>query len=123
MTIVLTIAMFMGPLFAMEGPLRRLRTAGMMHYGALASDLGARFERQWLRSGDTVTDDSLHAPDFSAVADLNAIAANVAEIRFVPIDLRGAAQLILATCLPFVPLALTIMPFTEILKFAASVLL
>ena len=123
MTIVLTIAMFMGPLFALQGPLRRLRTVGMMRYGALATDLGARFERQWLRSGEAVTDDSLHASDFSAVADLNAIAANVADIRFVPIDMRGAERLILATCLPFVPLALAIMPFAEILKFAASVLL
>ena len=55
--------------------------------------------------------------------DLNAIVANVADIRFVPIDMRGAGRLILATCLPFMAVALAIMPFAEILKFAASVLL
>ena len=119
--VLVIVALFAGPLLVLGGPLRRLRTAAIMSYGALASHVGARFERQWLRVGD-VTDDALHVQDFSAVTDLFSIVANVSDIQTNPIELKGATPLVLSTLLPFAPLLLLVMPFTEMLKFAAKLL-
>ena len=123
MVLVLVLALFVGPLFSLHGPLRRLRTAGIITYGELASDVGVRFERQWLRPGGDVGDEALHAPDFSAVTDLYAIVANVGDSKIVPLDLQAIVPLVIATLLPFAPLLLLLMPFGELLKFAVNFLL
>jgi hypothetical protein len=115
--------LFVGPLFALRGPLKRLRSQGIFTYGELGSEIGQRFEARWLRSGPSVTDDALEASDFSAVTDAYSIIANVGAIKLMPIDIRGTASLVIATLLPFLPLLLLAMPLTEILKLAVNFLL
>jgi hypothetical protein len=120
---ILVLVLFVGPLFALGAPLRRLRAAGVRRYGELASEVGGRFERQWLRSRGADADDPLHATDFSALADLYAVVASVREIKLIPIEVRGMAPLLLTTFVPFIPLLLLAAPLSEMLRFAVNLLL
>jgi hypothetical protein len=121
--LVLVLVLFVGPLCALYAPLRRLRIAGIITYGELASDVGTRFERQWLRPGGDPGDEALHAPDFSAVTDLYSIVASVGDIKFLPVDLYAVGPLVFGTLLPFAPLLLLVMPLGELLKLAFNFLL
>ena len=115
--------LFVLPLLTLRGPLKRLRTRGVLAYGELGSDIGRQFEARWLRPGEDVTNEALEAPDFSAVTDAYQIIANASAIRLIPIEIRGAALLVLGTLLPFVPVLMLSIPFVDMLKFAANFLL
>ena len=111
-----------GPLLPLARPIRRAQLRGIIDYGALANQVGRRFEERWLRR-DAVRPDALSAPDFSATTDLYSIAANVSRMRLIPVDPRAVLALLLATLLPFVPVAFTTVPVSRLLHLASSLLL
>jgi hypothetical protein len=115
--------LFVAPLVVFAIPLHRVRLRGLLEYGALAAALGQRFEQRWLRSDDPVSPAALGAPDFSATTDLYSVAANVWRMKLVPIGSRDLLLLALATLLPFVPLALLVMPVDEVLRGLIGLLL
>ena len=121
--LVIVLILFLGPLFTLRGPLKRLRTRGIFAYGELASDLGHRFEARWVRPGRNVPGNALEAPDFSAVTDAYSIIGNVGAIRLIPIDLKWVSPLVLSALVPFVPLLLLAIPLEHLLQFAANFLL
>jgi hypothetical protein len=59
---------------------------------------------------------------FSATTDLYAIAANVQSMGHFPFEARALVALVVVTLLPFIPVALMVIPFKVILKEAASLL-
>jgi hypothetical protein len=77
-------------------------------------------ERQWLRPGEDVPADALQAQEFSVTTDLYSIVANANSVKGLPIDLSGVVPLVLATLLPFVPLALFEMPLAQLLKLVVG---
>ena len=93
-----------------------MRQRGTIEYGALAARIGKVFEGKWLDRGGSVDRATLEKPDFSATADLYAIATNVNAIRFVPIDLRNLIALTVALLLPFAPVVLLAIPVKTILQ-------
>ena len=111
-----------GPLLPLARPIRRAQLRGMIEYGALAMQLGRRFEERWLYR-DAIRADALGSPDFSATTDLYSIATNVTRVRLLPFDLRAVAVLLLATVLPFVPVAFLTVPADRLLHFASSLLM
>jgi hypothetical protein len=118
--VVLLLVLFVGPLFALRKPLKRIRTRAIFSYGRLASGVGYQFEREWLRPDEDVRADALRAQEFSAATDLYSIVLNANTVKGIPIDLQGVMPLILATLLPFVPLALFEMPLVDLLKLAVG---
>jgi hypothetical protein len=118
--VVLLIVLFVGPLFVLRKPLKKIRTRAIFSYGRLASGVGYHFEREWLRPADDVPASALQAPEFSATTDLYSIVVNANTVKGIPLDLQGVVPLILATLLPFVPLALFEMPLVELLKLAVG---
>jgi hypothetical protein len=58
----------------------------------------------------------LEVSDFSATTDLYQVASNVYAMRVIPIDLRNLVLLMLATLLPFVPVALMGVPLDVVLS-------
>ena len=58
---------------------------------------------------------ALDAPDFSATTDSYAVVNNAQEIQMFPARLKGIYELIAVTLLPFLPVALTFLPFEVIL--------
>jgi len=118
--VAVLLLLFVGPLLVLRKPLKRIRTRAIFSYGRLASGVGYHFEHQWLRAGEDVPANALQAPEFSATTDLYSIVTNANTVKGVPIDLQGVVPFVLATLLPFVPLALFEMPLVALLKLAVG---
>jgi len=118
--VAVLLVLFVGPLFALRKPLKRVRTRAIFSYGRLASGVGNHLERQWLRPGEDVPAEALQAQEFSVTTDLYSIVANANSVKGLPIDLSGVVPLVLATLLPFVPLALFEMPLAQLLKLVVG---
>jgi len=117
------LAMAVAPLFWLSRPLRRAQLRGVFEYGELAVRLGRRFETRWLRERLHSTQDALSAPDFSATADAYSIVQIVHGVRLLPVRTRTLLALVVATLLPFVPSALSLVPASEMLHFATKLIL
>jgi hypothetical protein len=118
--VVALLLLFVGPLFVLSKPLKKIRTRAIFSYGRLASGVGYHFEREWLRPAEDVPAGALQSAEFSATTDLYSIITNANTVRVIPIDLNGVVPLVLAILLPFVPLALFEMPLVELLKLAVG---
>jgi len=114
--------MAVAPLFWLARPLRRAQLRGVFEYGELAVRLGRRFETRWLRERHSMHD-ALSAPDFSATADAYSIVDIVYGVRLLPVRTRPLLALVTATLLPFLPGALSLVPASEIMHYAAKLIL
>lgn len=121
LALIIALLLFAGPLMAFVGPLHRARVRGILQYGALAAAVGHRFEERWLRRVTDVDSTALAASDFSATADMFAVASNVRDINVVPVGLKDIITLVLATLIPFVPLVFLVMPLSAVIKRIAGV--
>jgi hypothetical protein len=95
---------------------------GVLAYDALADRVGRQFEERWLGRGEADCD-ALGSPDFSAVADLYSVTANVHRMRVLPCDLKSIAVLVGAAAAPFLPVLLLAVPFDELVARIVGVLL
>jgi hypothetical protein len=116
-------AVFIAPLLVFAPRLFRAREEGELAYGALARRVGAAFEGKWVDRGSKIDRTTLDVRDFSATADLNAVVANVYEIRFIPIDLLDVAILLGALLLPFVPVVLLAVPMDVLWSMVRGLML
>ena len=114
--IVISLVLVLAPLAVFIGPLARARAIGRLRYGALASHHGRLFEERWLDNEQPPGDAILEAPDISSLADVQGGFERVYRIRPFPIGRSELVPLALASALPYAPLALLVMPLSEILK-------
>nr|AFK79233.1 conserved hypothetical protein [uncultured bacterium F41-01] len=121
--VVCVVILFSGPLLIFSGKLRQARRRGVFAYGALATGEGQQFERKWLNRREGIDESVLEAPDFSATTDLYQLVANVHDMRTFLLDLKDLVPLAIATLLPFVPVALMIVPLDVILRQLANFVL
>lgn len=122
-TVLAALVVLTSPLFALTGPLLRLKNQATCEYGRLASMLGREFQARWIAPGRPITPEVLGEPDFSATADLFAVAAIVNEIRPFVVDLRLLGMLAFATLLPYVPLLFLQMPFDDVMRLVVETVL
>jgi hypothetical protein len=120
--VVVLLLLFIGPLFVLRKPLKKIRTRAIFSYGRLASGVGYHFEHEWLRPAEDVPVRALQAPEFSATTDLYSVVTNANTVKGIPLDLNGVVPLVVAILLPFVPLALFEMPLVQLLKLAVGVI-
>jgi hypothetical protein len=106
--LVVVVVLSVGPTLVFSGTLRAMRSRAKFEYGALALDIGSQFERRWLNRESRAGVDALKTEDFSATTDLLSIAANVNAIGFVPFGLTALDDLLIATLIPFVPVAIAV---------------
>jgi hypothetical protein len=121
--VILVLALFALPLLVFVPPLQRARIGGIFAYGELAAAMGRQFERRWLGRPGAVGDEALSVQDFSATTDLYQVVSNVGAMRLLPFNVRMLIPLVVATLLPFVPIALAILPLKELLSLAAKLIL
>ena len=112
--VIFILALTTSPLLLFTDRLFAAMHRGMLEYGAVARDLGLRLENRWL--GRPVGEDALDANDFSATTDLYSIVSNVYAMKLVPLGFRNLAVLVIATLLPFLPVALLAVSPAELLK-------
>jgi hypothetical protein len=114
--IVISLVLVLAPLAVFIGPLSRARAAGRLRYGALASHHGRYFEERWLSTEDPPAQEILEAPDISSLADVQPGFDRVYRMRPLPVGRSEIVPIALAAALPYAPLALLVMPLSEILK-------
>ena len=120
---VFLIILFAGPLTIFMKKLRQTKGRGIFEYGALARTVGAQFEAKWLQKKESIDQTALDAQDFSATNDLYAITHNVHAMRDVPFTLKDLIGPIgVAALLPFIPLALLVMPVEVLLRGVVKLL-
>ena len=116
------LALALGPLLVLVPSLVSARRSGMDRYGVLAGRYAAAFEAKWMR-GDVPADEPLlGSADIQSLADMGASFQAVREMRAVPFSLRMVAMLVAATLAPTLPLVLTMLSLTELLRRLAGVL-
>jgi hypothetical protein len=106
----------LAPYFFFTPTLMQMRRRGMLQYGALARAAGEKFEQKWLDRADSLTDDVLTTPDFTATNNLYSITKNIEEIRIVPIARVNVTIFVIAALIPCIPIVLAALPFNVIMN-------
>jgi hypothetical protein len=120
--VVFVLILFVGPLTLFIGKLRETKRRGDFVYGALASEVGRQFEHDCLNRERGANEEAPNAQDFSLHSNIYGVVANVYGMKDFPFGLRSLGLLIAVTLLPFVPVALMVMPLAEIIKDFAKML-
>jgi hypothetical protein len=121
--IVISVVLCATPLLIFVGRLIQVRHCGILQYGALAMHMSERFQPKWLRPPPRLNQGTLDMSEFTGTNALYTIAANARAVRILPLELRSVWLLSLATFLPFFPVWLLAVPFTELAKKIGASLL
>jgi hypothetical protein len=120
--LVFCLLLVLGPLFAFVGPLYHARERALLEYGRLVSRHHLTFHRQWIEKVEDA-EEQAGSVDFSSVADLNAIAEAVRQMRVVPIDLMVVLQVVVAAGAPLLTVVTTQIPLAQLVKWVVSTVL
>jgi hypothetical protein len=112
---VCVVLSFIAPLAVFIGNLVAAWRKAVLQYGALAEQVGHKFESDWLPATREFPENPLQTQAFSATTDLYQVVANVYAMKFMPVDLISVALLASATLLPFLPVLLISQPLDQML--------
>lgn len=121
--IALVAMLFTLPLLVLAPSLRATWWNGRAAYQGLARRMGDAFEIKWFACGRKHDAEALKSSDFSALTDFYAVAANVDAMRFVPVDLKSFAVLVLGAATPFLVIAALMVPTDVLVDWIKGVLL
>jgi len=105
----------LGPLLMFTRQMAHAKRKGLSDYGLLAQRYVESFQRKWVLSDPTPSEELLGAADIQSLADLGNSYALVREMRPVPFGLQDIARLAAATAAPLLPLLLTIFSADELI--------
>lgn len=123
MLIVLLVAMVMIPLLFFGPGMIAARQTALRKYGTLATAYVRDFEQKWLSTRLPAGETLIGSPDIQSLADLAGSNDVVREMRTLPFDKRVLIRLVAATAAPFLPLVLTVIPFSELIQRAIKMIL
>ena len=113
---VFLLCLVLGPLLVFAPQLAQAKRTGNREYGTLAERYVREFDTKWLRRGAPVDEPLVGSADIQSLADLANSFEVVRTMQIAPITRDALIRLVAATLAPVVPLALTMMPFEELLK-------
>jgi hypothetical protein len=105
-----------GPLLVFAPQLAAAKRAGLREYGTLAQRYVREFDAKWLRSGAPTGESLVGSADIQSLADLNGSFEVVRGMRIALVTRDALIRLAATVLAPMVPLALTMMPFEELVK-------
>jgi hypothetical protein len=114
--------LFLGPFFVFSPQLARTKREGERDYGPLAGHYVQQFHEKWIQSNPPPEEPLLGTADIQSLADLANAYQIVKTMRAIPVTKQAVVQLLVATLAPIAPLALTMMPLGQIVKFLFGVL-
>lgn len=114
--VVLSLAVGLLPFPIFVRGLARTKRAGRVQYGKLATRYVQDFEHKWLEGGAPAGETLLGTGDIQSLADIGGSYERLATMKVTPLDRGTLVAFILASVLPLLPLALTVMPLEEIVK-------
>jgi len=115
--VVFLVLLIVGPLVMFTPKLDDAQRKGSAQYGLLANRYVFGFEEKWIKNGVPEGNEVLGTSDLQSLADLGNSYAIVRNMRIFPFALQDITRLVAVTVLPFVPLSLTVLPLSEVLKF------
>lgn len=112
--VVVALVVFLLPLAAFAGPLKRARRQALLDYGALVGRHGRLVRERWIE-GKPVPDDAvLSAPELGPVADTIAAYDAVKAMRTVPVGKTGIIPLAAAAAVPMLAVLAIQMPVKDL---------
>jgi hypothetical protein len=120
--VVFLLCIVLGPLVVFAPQLAQAKRTGNREYGALAERYVREFDAKWLRGGASADEPLVGSGDIQSLADLANSFEVVRTMQIAPITRDALFRLVAATLAPVVPLALTMMPFEELLKKLLGIL-
>lgn len=118
--VVMSTAIFMGPLLVFTRRLVEVRRLGLLAYGALGTRYSRDFDERWLRG---TSGSPLGTADIQSLADLANSVDVVRRMRVVPLNLRNLAVPVAAGALPFLPLITTLIPLDQLVRDIVTTIL
>lgn len=119
---IFLLCLVLGPLLVFAPQLAQAKRIGNREYGALAERYVREFDAKWLRGGASADEPLVGSGDIQSLADLANSFEVVKTMQIAPITRDALIRLVAATLAPVVPLALTMMPFEELLKKLLGIL-
>jgi hypothetical protein len=110
------------PLFSFSSQLNDTWRIGCIEYGKLASRYAQDFDTRWIRENSTADNMVAHIADIQGLADMANSYRIVEKMQSIPIKRNDIIMLTIATMAPMLPLVLTMMPLSELLKMVSGVL-
>jgi AcrR family transcriptional regulator len=120
--VVFLVCLVLGPLLVFAPQLAQAKRTGNREYGTLAERYVREFDAKWLRGGAPADEPLVGSADIQSLADLANSFEVVRTMHIAPITRDSLLRLVAATLAPIVPLALTMMPFEELLRKLLGVL-
>lgn len=122
--VVLVLLVLLAPLLVFSFRLLEVKRRGLLEYGALANRYTRSFDRKWIRGEAPEEEALIGSADIQSLADLGNSFQIIREMRPAPIDLWTTIVPMAAfAVVPFLPLALTVLPFDEIVMKIIGILL
>jgi len=113
--VVVVVVLFLLPLLAFAGPLKRAKRQALLDYGALVGRHGRLVRQRWIE-GQALDDDALlDAPELGPVADTGAIFDAVRAMRTVPIGKASVVPLAAAAIVPMAAVLAIQVPVKDML--------
>jgi hypothetical protein len=112
--VAILLLLSLAPLCFFIGPMARAKRIGRIEYGTQASHYVNEFRRKWLKGINAQTEPFLGSADIQSLADLGNSYEIVGEMRLFPIGAKALVLFVLVVIAPFLPLALTMIPLSEL---------
>jgi hypothetical protein len=104
------------PLAFFSSALIRAGFQGALEYGELASHYVDEFRQTWMAARKPPSSPLLGSADIQSLADLSNSFQVVRGMQVLPVGFRSVLALIASTALPFLPLALSVLPLEELVR-------
>jgi hypothetical protein len=114
-TLILNVALFLGPLCLFLFKLRACQEKGLREYAVLGARYVHAFERKWLTNAPN-EEPLLGTADLQSLADLGNSVEVVRKMRLAPVSIRLVATIGVAAALPLLPLLLFDYPLADLAK-------
>jgi hypothetical protein len=122
--VVLVLLVLLAPLLVFSFRLLEVKRRGLLEYGALANRYTRSFDRKWIRGEAPEEEALIGSADIQSLADMGNSFQIIREMRPAPIDLwTTIVPMAVFAVVPFLPLALTVLPFDEIVIKIIGILL
>lgn len=114
--VLIVLCVVFGPLLVFTPQLAGARRTGLGEYGTFAERYVRDFEAKWLRGGARRGERLVGNSDIQSLADLANSYEIIRTMRIAPVTRQDVIRLAVATVIPLVPLALTMMSLEDLIK-------
>jgi hypothetical protein len=120
-TVVLLI--FVGPLAIFGSTLTHVGRVGYLQYGSLAHLQAEQFHEKWVHERQAHLEELLTAREIPALNNLASSFDRLQRMKLIPLDKITLIQLTAAAAVPMLPVIMTQVPLTQLLKIIFRALL